>query len=151
MRYINEIIIHCSATKDPLDFNVNDLRRWHKAQGWKDVGYHFVITRDGTIEQGRALEEIGSHTKGHNAHSIGICYIGGLDKNGKPKDTRTIQQKAALCDLLNKLCKKFPDATIHGHNEFAAKQCPCFDVQKEYGSYNKMVLAAYKGIEDFED
>ena len=91
MRYISEIIIHCSATKEGLDFNVNDLRRWHKAQGWKDVGYHFVITLDGTIEQGRALEEIGSHTKGHNAHSIGICYIGGLDKNGKPKDTRTIQ------------------------------------------------------------
>lgn len=151
MRYINEIIIHCSATKEGLDFNVNDLRRWHKAQGWKDVGYHFVITRDGTIEQGRPLEEIGSHTKGHNAHSIGIVYIGGLDKNGKTKDTRTIQQKAALCDLLNKLCKKFPDATIHGHNEFAAKSCPCFDVQKEYGDYNKMVLAAYKGVEDFED
>ena len=91
MRFISEIIIHCSATKETLDFNVNDLRRWHKAQGWKDVGYHFVITLDGTIEQGRALEEIGSHTKGHNAHSIGIVYIGGLDKNGKPKDTRTIQ------------------------------------------------------------
>lgn len=91
MRYINEIIIHCSATKEALDFNVNDLRRWHKAQGWKDVGYHFVITLDGTIEQGRALEEIGSHTKGHNAHSIGICYIGGISKEGKPKDTRTIQ------------------------------------------------------------
>ena len=151
MRYINEIIIHCSATKEGLDFNVNDLRRWHKAQGWKDVGYHFVITLDGTIEQGRALEEIGSHTKGHNTHSIGICYIGGISKDGKSKDTRTIQQKAALCDLLNKLCKKFPDATIHGHNEFAAKQCPCFDVQKEYGDYNKMVLATYKGIEDFED
>ena len=151
MRYINEIIIHCSATKEALDFNVNDLRRWHKAQGWKEVGYHFVITLDGTIEQGRALEEIGSHTKGHNAHSIGIVYIGGLDKNGKPKDTRTIQQKAALCDLLNKLCKKFPDATIHGHNEFASKACPCFDVQKEFGSYNKMVLAAYKGVEEFED
>ena len=151
MRYISEIIIHCSATKEGLDFNVNDLRRWHKAQGWKDVGYHFVITLDGTIEQGRALEEIGSHTKGHNTHSIGICYIGGISKDGKSKDTRTIQQKAALCDLLNKLCKKFPDATIHGHNEFAAKQCPCFDVQKEYGDYNKMVLATYKGIEDFED
>lgn len=152
MRYINEIIIHCSATKEGLDFNVNDLRRWHKAQGWKDVGYHFVITLDGTIEQGRALEEIGSHTKGHNAHSIGICYIGGISKDGKPKDTRTIQQKAALCDLLNKLCKKFPDALIFGHNDFTkAKACPCFDVQKEYGDYNKMVLAAYKGIEDFED
>lgn len=151
MRFINEIILHCSDTKEGLNFNINDIRRWHKAQGWKDVGYHYVICLDGTVEQGRSLEEIGSHCKGHNAHSIGICYIGGLDKNGRPKDTRTIQQKAALCDLLNKLCKKFPDATIHGHKEFAAKQCPCFDVQKEYGDYNKMVLAAYKGVEDFED
>ena len=151
MRFINEIILHCSDTKEELNFNINDIRRWHKAQGWKDVGYHYVICLDGTVEQGRSLEEIGSHCKGHNAHSIGICYIGGLDKNGRPKDTRTIQQKAALCDLLNKLCKKFPDATIHGHKEFAAKQCPCFDVQKEYGDYNKMVLAAYKGVEDFED
>lgn len=128
MRYINKIIIHCSATKEGNDFNVNDLRRWHKAQGWKDVGYHFIITIDGTIEQGRALEEIGSHCKGHNAHSIGIVYIGGLDKNGKAKDTRTTKQKAALYDLLNKLCEKFPDATIHGHKEFANKACPCYDV-----------------------
>lgn len=151
MRFINEIILHCSDTKEGLNFNINDIRRWHKAQGWKDVGYHYVICLDGTVEQGRSLEEIGSHTKGHNAHSIGICYIGGISKDGKPADTRTIQQKAALSDLLNKLCKKFPDATIHGHKEFANKQCPCFDVQKEYGDYNKMVLAAYKGIEEFED
>lgn len=143
MRYINEIILHCSDTKEGIDFNINDIRRWHKAQGWKDVGYHYVILLDGTIQQGRALEEIGSHCKGHNAHSIGICYIGGLDKNGKIKDTRTNQQKAALYNLLNKLCERFPDALIHGHNEFANKACPCFDVAKEYKSYNEMVLAAY--------
>ena len=151
MRYINEIIIHCSDTKDGLNFNINDIDRWHKQKGWKGCGYHYVILLDGTIQQGRELEEIGSHCKGHNAHSIGICYIGGLDKDGKPKDTRTVQQKAALCDLLNKLCKKFPDATIHGHKEFANKACPCFDVQKEFGDYNKMILAAYEGVEDFED
>ena len=151
MRYINEIIIHCSDTKDGLNFNINDIDRWHKQKGWKGCGYHYVICLDGTVEQGRTLEEIGSHCKGHNAHSIGICYIGGLDKYGKPKDTRTAQQKAALYDLLNKLCKKFPDATIHGHKEFANKACPCFDVQKEFGDYNKMILAAYKGVEDFED
>lgn len=151
MRYISEIIIHCSATKEAIDFNVNDLRRWHKAQGWKDVGYHYIIKLDGTVEQGRELEAAGAHTKGHNAHSIGICYIGGLDKNGKPADTRTTQQKAAMWKLLNKLCEKFPDATIHGHKEFANKACPCFDVQNEFGNYNKMVLAAYEGIEEFED
>ena len=152
MRYISEIIIHTSATKEGLNFNVNDIRRWHKAQGWKDVGYHYIITLDGTIEQGRALEEIGSHCKGHNSHSIGICYIGGLDKNGKPKDTRTTEQKAALYTLLNKLCERFPDDLIYGHNDLnKGKSCPCFDVQKEFGDYNKMVLAAYQGVEDFED
>lgn len=151
MRYINEIILHCSDTKEGLNFNINDIRRWHKAQGWKDVGYHYVICLDGTVEQGRALEEIGSHCKGHNAHSIGICYIGGLDKNGKPADTRTRQQKAAIYDLLNKLANLFPDATIHGHKEFANKACPCFNVQKEFGDYNKMILTAYEGVEDFED
>lgn len=151
MRYINEIILHCSDTKEGISFNVNDIRRWHKAQGWKDVGYHYVICLDGTVEQGRALEEIGSHTKGHNAHSIGICYIGGLDKNGKPKDTRTTQQKAALYELLNKLCERFPDALIHGHKEFANKACPCFDVQKEFGSYNEMIKAAYYNDGEGED
>lgn len=91
MRYINEIIIHCSDTKEGLDFNANDIDRWHKQKGWKRIGYHYVILLNGTIEQGRELEAVGAHTKGHNAHSIGICYIGGLDKNGKPKDTRTRQ------------------------------------------------------------
>lgn len=135
MRQINEIILHCSSTKEGLCFNINDIRRWHKAQGWKDVGYHYVICLDGTIELGRPLEEIGAHCIGHNANSIGICYIGGLDENGKPKDTRTTQQKAALYMLLNKLKTQFPEATIHGHNEFANKACPCFDVQKEYGNF----------------
>lgn len=143
MRYINEIIIHCSATKEGLNFNINDIRRWHKQKGFKDVGYHYVICLDGTVDQGRALEEIGAHCTGHNAHSIGICLIGGLDKNNKPKDTRTTQQKAALYDLLNKLCERFPDALIYGHNEFANKACPCFDVQKDFGDYNEMVKAAY--------
>ena len=151
MRYINEIILHCSDTKEGIDFNINDIRRWHKAQGWKDVGYHYVILLNGTIQQGRALEEIGSHCKGHNAHSIGICYIGRLDKNGKIKDTRTNQQKAALYNLLNKLCERFPDALIHGHNEFSSKSCPCFDVAKEYKSYNEMVLAAYYNDGEGED
>ena len=149
--YINEIIIHCSDTKDGINFNINDIDRWHKQKGWKCCGYHYVILLDGTIQQGRELEAVGAHCSGHNAHSIGICYIGGLDKDGKPKDTRTAQQKAALYDLVNKLCEKFPDATIHGHKEFANKACPCFDVQKEFGDYNKMVLAAYEGVEDFED
>ena len=91
MRQINEIIIHCSATKEGLNFNANDIDRWHKQRGFKRIGYHFVILNDGTIQQGRELASIGAHCTNHNAHSIGICYIGGLDENGKPKDTRTVQ------------------------------------------------------------
>ena len=151
MRFINEIILHCSSTKEGLNFNINDIRRWHKAQGWKDVGYHFVICLDGTIEQGRALEEIGSHCTGHNAHSIGICYIGGLDENGKPKDTRTKSQKAALWSLLNKLAGMFPDALIRGHNEFVNKACPSFNVSTEFKDYNDMILAAYYNDGEGED
>ena len=143
MRFINEIIIHCSATREGLNFNANDIDRWHKQKGYSMIGYHYVILLDGTVQQGRALEEIGAHTVGHNAHSIGICYVGGLDEKGKAKDTRTKQQKAALYTLLNKLAEKFPDALIHGHNEFANKACPSFDVAKEFKDYNDMILAAY--------
>lgn len=143
MRYINEIIIHCSATKEGLSFNANDIDRWHKQRGFKRIGYHYVILLDGTIQQGRELEAVGAHATGHNAHSIGICYIGGLDSKGKPKDTRTNQQKAALWSLLNKLCVKFPEALIIGHNEISSKACPSFDVQSEFKDYNNMVKLAY--------
>ena len=136
MREINKIIIHCSATKEGLDFHVADIDRWHKQRGYKCVGYHYIITLDGVIEKGREESEIGAHCKGYNSNSIGICYIGGLDTNGKAKDTRTVQQRAALHLLLNQLKAKYPNATIHGHNEFANKACPSFDVQEEYGDFN---------------
>lgn len=131
MRTISEIIIHCSATVEGKDFSVKDIDRWHKQRGFKMVGYHFIIRLDGTIEQGRPLEMIGAHCTGHNAHSIGICYIGGLDKSGKPKDTRTQVQKDVLWSLVKSLQKKYPLATIHGHNEFANKACPCFKIPAE--------------------
>lgn len=131
MRTISEIIIHCSATVEGKDFSVKDLDRWHKQRGFKMVGYHFVIRLDGTIEQGRPLEMIGAHCTGHNAHSIGICYIGGLDKSGRPKDTQTQVQKDVLWSLIKSLQKQFPQATLHGHREFANKACPCFEVAKE--------------------
>ena len=130
---IDKIIIHCSATKEGVDFHVKDIDRWHKQKGYKCVGYHYVITLDGAIEKGRNEDEIGAHCKGYNANSIGICYIGGLDKEGNAKDTRTVQQRAALFLLLNQLKAKYPNATIHGHNEFANKACPSFNVQAEYG------------------
>lgn len=137
MRKINEIIIHCSATAEGKDFNASDIDRWHKQRGFKKIGYHYVIKLDGTIEKGRGEEEIGAHCTNHNRNSIGICYVGGLAKDGKtPKDTRTPQQKSALWKLLLELIIKYPDATIHGHREFANKACPCFDVQKEYDCIN---------------
>ena len=132
MRTINEIIIHCSATVEGKDFTVKDIDRWHQQRGFKMVGYHYVIRLDGTIEQGRPLEQAGAHCKGHNTHSIGICYIGGLDTDGKPKDTRTKAQRDMLWALVKSLKVKYPKATIHGHNEFANKACPCFDVRAEF-------------------
>lgn len=131
MRQITQIILHCSATPEGKDFSTADIDRWHKARGFKMIGYHYVIRLDGTIEQGRPLEMTGAHCKGRNAHSIGICYIGGLDPKGRPKDTRTPAQKDSLWALVQALRKQFPNATVHGHNEFANKDCPCFDVPKE--------------------
>ena len=133
MRKITEIIIHCSATPEGRKVTTDQIDRWHKERGFKEIGYHYVIYLDGSIHEGRKEEEIGAHTVGHNANSIGICYVGGCAKDGRtPKDTRTDAQKNALCGLLSELVKKYPNASIHGHREFANKACPCFDVQAEY-------------------
>lgn len=130
----SEIILHCSATACGKDFKVTDIDRWHKQRKFTCIGYHFVIYRDGSIHRGRPLTTIGAHCSGHNSKSVGICYIGGCDINGmKPQDTRTEEQKAAIVQLLKHLKEKYPKATIHGHNEFAAKACPSFNVKKEYG------------------
>lgn len=99
-------------------------------RGFSDIGYHYVIHLDGKIEAGRQLELAGAHCTGHNAHSIGVCYVGGCNKNMQPKDTRTVAQKAALVKLIKGLKDRYPGATVHGHNEFAQKACPSFDVQK---------------------
>lgn len=134
MREINEIIIHCTATKDGQKVTAADVDKWHKKRGFVCIGYHFLVLLDGTIETGRPLDKVGAHCVGHNAKSVGVCYVGGLDKNGAPKDTRTKAQKDALCDLLRRLVIDYPNATIHGHNEFAQKACPCFDASKEYAT-----------------
>ena len=129
MRQITQIIIHCSATPEGKDYTVADIDRWHKARGFKMIGYHYVIYRDGSIHTGRPLEMVGAHCTGHNTHSIGICYIEGLDLTGRAKDTRTPAQKDSLWALVQALRKQFPNATVHGHNEFANKDCPCFEVK----------------------
>jgi N-acetylmuramoyl-L-alanine amidase len=130
MRQIKEIIIHCSATPEGRNWTIKDIERDHKSKGYKKVCYHYVICLDGTIEKGRAESEVGAHCKGHNAKSIGICYVGGLDKNRRPKDTRTEAQRASMKRLVEELQERYPEAGIHGHNEFANKACPCFDVTK---------------------
>ena len=132
-RFINEIIIHCSATPAGKDYTVDDIRWWHKQQGWTDIGYHYVIYRDGTIHEGRSIDIAGAHCTGHNTHSIGVCYIGGVQRNGKtPSDTRTHAQKEALARLLGELKVIYPIARIHGHRDFANKACPSFDATREY-------------------
>lgn len=135
-RKIDKIIIHCSATREGQHIDVDTIRDWHvNGRGWSDVGYHYIIYLDGTVHPGRPVERSGAHTKGQNSNSIGICYIGGVETDGKtPKDTRTPEQKAALDNLLFVLTDIFANTTIHGHNEFAAKACPSFDVQAEYGN-----------------
>ncbi len=131
MRKITEIIIHCSCTPEGRNIGATTILGWHKERGFSDIGYHYVIRLDGTIETGRPVEQIGSHTKGHNRNSIGICYIGGTEKDCKtPKDTRTTQQREALQQLCKQLKAEYPNATIHGHSEFANKACPSFDVKQ---------------------
>lgn len=133
MRKINEIIIHRSATPEGRNFTVQQIRDWHvKGNGWRDIGYHYVIYLDGSVHRGRPENRVGAHCTGHNANSIGVCYIGGCAADGKtPKDTRTAAQKAALVKLVAELRHRYGGATVHGHNEFAAKACPSFNVQKE--------------------
>ena len=130
MRKIQKVIIHCSATEAGKDYTVEDINRWHLEKGFKKIGYHYVIYRDGSIHIGRPIEEVGAHCKNQNVNSIGICYIGGL-RNGKPADTRTPEQKKSLKKIVAACQLLIPDITIHGHREFAKKDCPCFDVHKD--------------------
>ena len=134
MRKINKLIVHCSATPEGRDVKTETIKDWHgNGNHWKDIGYHYVIELDGSIHKGRDENVIGAHCSGQNANSIGICYIGGVAKDGKtPKDTRTDAQKQSLLKLLKELKAKYPNATIHGHREFAAKACPSFDAKYEY-------------------
>lgn len=146
-RKITEIVVHCSATREGRDYTVEDLRRWHKQQGYSDVGYHYIVYRNGQLVQGRDVNIIGAHASGHNAHSIGICYIGGMNaENTQPEDTRTLRQKARLLSLLVDLRKLYPNARIIGHRDLSEdkngdgiidssewmKACPSFDAKSEY-------------------
>lgn len=128
MRSIDKIIIHCSATKPHQDIGADEIRSWHvEDNGWDDIGYHFVIRRNGVVEAGRALESPGAHTKGHNAQSIGLCLVGGLDTRGRAENNFTAAQWVTLERMARDLTARFPAATVHGHRDFAPKDCPCFD------------------------
>lgn len=132
-RSINEIIVHCTASYEGQPMTVEAIRRMHiRERGWSDIGYHYVVYLDGSIHEGRNVNISGAHCTGHNTHSIGVVYVGGLLKNGKAADTRTPAQKAGLLKLLKELKRLYPKATIHGHREYANKACPCFDAKAEY-------------------
>lgn len=128
MRKIDKIILHCTATPEGREVTVADVTAWHKERGFRTIGYHYLVYLDGTVVRGRREEEIGAHCLGQNAGSIGVCYVGGLDSRGRPKDTRTAAQRVALRNLVEGLQRRYPHATLHGHNEFAAKACPCFKI-----------------------
>lgn len=130
MRTIDKIIIHCSATPEGRDVTVEEIRRWHVQRGFSDIGYHYVIMADGSVCEGRPLEQAGAHCRGQNAHSIGICYVGGCDRNKRPKDTRTAAQRNTMTELVRRLKRRFPNVAVYGHNEFSNKACPCFDVKQ---------------------
>ena len=136
MRTITLIIIHCSATPEGRSLDFEACRMEHiRYRGFRDIGYHFYITRDGEIYCGRPLECIGAHCKGHNLHSIGICYEGGLNAAGQPADTRTPAQRGSLLALLRKLKRLFPQALIVGHHDLnPQKACPCFAAAREYAN-----------------
>lgn len=136
-RPINKIIVHCSATPEGKDFTVDDIRSWHKQKGWSDIGYHYVVYRDGSVHVGRDVNRQGAHCADNNGNigSIGVCYIGGCARDGKTvKDTRTDAQKTALLNLLIDLKKLYPHAVILGHRDLDkhGKLCPSFDAKKEY-------------------
>ena len=134
-RQIKYLVVHCSATPEGRNHTAKDIDLWHRQRGFDGIGYNYIIRLDGTVEEGRDVNKIPSHVKGYNKESIGICYIGGIDKNTlQPKDTRTPAQKEALKKLLIELKKMYPQAEILGHRDFpnVAKACPCFNAKIEY-------------------
>lgn len=138
-RPINKIIVHCSATPEGKDYTVDDIRSWHKQRGFSDIGYHYVVYRDGSVHLGRDVNRQGAHCADNNGNigSIGVCYIGGCARDGKtPKDTRTDAQKSALLNLLIDLKKLYPQAVILGHRDLDkhGKKCPSFDARTEYSN-----------------
>ena len=130
MRTVKKIIIHCSDTFNTMDIGVEEIRKWHMKRGFNDIGYHFVIRRDGTIETGRDINTIGAHCKGQNKDSIGICLVGGKAGHGDPADNFNECQVDSAKDLLEGLRQQYVELSFHGHNEFSNKACPVIDINR---------------------
>jgi N-acetylmuramoyl-L-alanine amidase len=145
-RTITELVVHCTATPEGREFHRADIDKMHRARGFNGIGYHYLICLNGAVEIGRPEAVVGAHVAGHNAHSIGVSYVGGVDAKNRAKDTRTPEQKLALVNLLTDLKRRYPKARILGHRDFSEdknhngridpyeriKECPCFDAIPEY-------------------
>lgn len=132
---VRYIILHCSATRCNCDYTVEQLLRDHRTRGFRTIGYHFYVRRDGTVSQHRGLLEVGAHCRPFNRCSIGVCYEGGLDAEGHPANTLTPEQFEHLEQLLTKLLKLFPEAQLRGHRDMPGsvpKACPCLDCQSVF-------------------
>lgn len=133
MRKLDQIVLHCTATPEGRHVDVDTIRGWHKARGWSDIGYHFVVYLDGSVHVGRDVSKVGAHVSGHNATTIGVVYVGGTDAAGKAKDTMNAAQETAVVNLVKSLREKYGPLTLHGHNEYASKACPSFNVKDKFG------------------
>ncbi|UQZ89550.1 lysozyme [Deltaproteobacteria bacterium Smac51] len=132
MRIINALVVHCSATPPNSDIGAAEIRRVHVKQNkWRDIGYHYVIRRNGKVEVGRPEAQAGAHVSGHNADTLGICLVGGVDSKGRAEANYTLEQYETLIGLIRQLKGFYPKATIKGHRDFPGvkKDCPCFDVR----------------------
>jgi N-acetylmuramoyl-L-alanine amidase len=134
MRKISKIIVHCSATPEGRDVKTETIKGWHvNERGWSDIGYHWVIELDGSVNKGRDETRPGAHAKGYNSESIGVCYVGGVDADMNPKDTRTDKQKISLhCLIAEDLKGRYPAAEVLGHRDLSSKACPSYDAKAEY-------------------
>jgi len=125
------IVIHCSATKPTMDIGLNEIRKWHvKDNGWRDVGYHYIVRRNGEVELGRRHDDTGAHAAGYNHKTIGVCMVGGMADDNSAQNNFTDKQWTAVKDLLNQIKVDYPGVNIIGHNEISSKECPSFDVQE---------------------
>ena len=125
------IVIHCAATKASMDIGLTEIRKWHvQDNGWRDVGYHYIIRRNGEVELGRSIRDTGAHAAGYNHKSVSVCMVGGMAEDNSAEANFTPQQWTALLDLIKQLKIQYPEADVIGHNEISQKECPSFDVQK---------------------